>query len=94
MASPTSLSWAMRPDPVMGTRIVALWTLTDGSSNTPVEMLEIDLMGRSRHIPDPGAIDWIPIPDDAPGVALQGSEQPLPIRPIVFDRSDPDGIAV
>ena len=94
MASPTSLSWAMRPDPVMGTRIVALWTVEGEMGHEPVETLEIDLMGHARLVPDPCAIDWIPIPDDAPGNPFQAGDTPAPIRPGVFDLSEWSDIAV
>jgi hypothetical protein len=72
MTSQTSLSWALRPDPELGTRIVAIWTVDGGTGST--EALEIDLMGQARRFRDQVKSEWIAIPDDAPDITPDRSE--------------------
>jgi len=60
MTSPVNLSWALRPDPDLGARVVAIWSVGAG------EALEIDLMGQARQFRDQARTEWIVIEDDAP----------------------------
>jgi len=80
MASRLHLSWALKPDPVVGTRIVAVWTAGNHGTAEPVDVLAIDLMGQARHFHDQVTSEWIPIPDDASDLPVDVVAQPIPIR--------------
>ena len=86
MTSQTSLSWAMRPDPDFGTRIVAIWSVGDGAR--PADALEIDLLGRARPFCDRVKRDWIPISDDAPDIPSDWDGKRAPNRDGVYDLLD------
>ena len=78
MANQCSLSWALRPDPECGTRIIAVWTIEAGSGAQPVEALEIDLLGRAQRFRDQVRSEWIVIDDDAPETRLVRSDDTAP----------------
>jgi hypothetical protein len=71
----------MRPDPELGTRIVAVWTV-EGEAGA--EALEIDLMGQARRFRDQVKAEWIPIPDDAPEIAADWSVIDAPDRSGIY----------
>lgn len=65
MASHVNLSWALRPDPEFGARIVAIWSVEAADGTPSGEALEIDLLGQARRFRDQVRSEWIVIDDDA-----------------------------
>jgi hypothetical protein len=73
MTNHPSLTWALRPDPERGARLVALWSV-EGDTG---DMLEIDLMGQARRFRDQARSEWIVIEDDAPTLNMPVELAPL-----------------
>lgn len=75
MTGHLNLSWALRPDPVLGTKVVAVWSVGPITADAePTAALEIDLMGHAQITLNQARRDWIAINDDVPSHPVDSDE--------------------